>query len=85
MVFGRLERWMESHDDHQMLFLQSMNWQDGYHHGQIKLALGCEAFGGARTVGLAVDTLSKPVLFRVSAPMGYLCEKNHDYSEIVKK
>jgi uncharacterized damage-inducible protein DinB len=30
---------MAMHYDHPVLFLQHMIWHDGYHHGQIKLAL----------------------------------------------
>jgi uncharacterized damage-inducible protein DinB len=30
---------MDLHYDHPMLFLQHMIWHEGYHHGQIKLAL----------------------------------------------
>jgi len=30
---------MAMHYDHPLLFLQHMIWHDGYHHGQIKLAL----------------------------------------------
>jgi uncharacterized damage-inducible protein DinB len=38
---GRLEsgREMNLHYDHPILFLQHMIWHEGYHHGQIKLAL----------------------------------------------
>ena len=38
---GRLEagREMDLHYDHPILFLQHMLWHEGYHHGQIKLAL----------------------------------------------
>jgi uncharacterized damage-inducible protein DinB len=38
---GRLEagREMDLHYDHPILFLQHMIWHEGYHHGQIKLAL----------------------------------------------
>jgi uncharacterized damage-inducible protein DinB len=38
---GRLEsdRGMDRHYDHPVLFLQHMIWHEGYHHGQIKLAL----------------------------------------------
>ena len=32
-------RAMAIHYDHPLLFLQHMIWHDGYHHGQIKLAL----------------------------------------------
>lgn len=40
-VKGRLEagRPMDLHYDHPILFLQHMIWHEGYHHGQIKLAL----------------------------------------------
>jgi uncharacterized damage-inducible protein DinB len=30
---------MNQHYDHPILFLQHMIWHEGYHHGQIKLAL----------------------------------------------
>ncbi len=30
---------LEQHYDHPLLFLQHMIWHEGYHHGQIKLAL----------------------------------------------
>jgi uncharacterized damage-inducible protein DinB len=38
---GRLEtgKAMDVHYDHPILFLQHMLWHEGYHHGQIKLAL----------------------------------------------
>ena len=32
-------RHMDLHYDHPILFLQHMLWHEGYHHGQIKLAL----------------------------------------------
>ncbi len=40
-VKGRLEggRAMDLHYDHPILLLQHMIWHEGYHHGQIKLAL----------------------------------------------
>ena len=40
-VRGRLQsnRDMDLHYDHPILFLQHMIWHEGYHHGQIKLAL----------------------------------------------
>ncbi len=40
-VKGRVEtgREMNLHYDHPILFLQHMLWHEGYHHGQIKLAL----------------------------------------------
>ena len=40
-VMGRIEsgRDMNLHYDHPILFIQHMLWHEGYHHGQIKLAL----------------------------------------------
>lgn len=40
-VKGRVEsgREMDIHYDHPLLLLQHMIWHEGYHHGQIKLAL----------------------------------------------
>jgi uncharacterized damage-inducible protein DinB len=40
-VEGRLKsaRQMDRHYDHPILMLQHLIWHDGYHHGQIKLAL----------------------------------------------
>jgi uncharacterized damage-inducible protein DinB len=40
-VKGRVEagRPMDLHYDHPILLLQHMLWHEGYHHGQIKLAL----------------------------------------------
>jgi uncharacterized damage-inducible protein DinB len=40
-VKNRLEagREMNLHYDHPILLLQHMIWHEGYHHGQIKLAL----------------------------------------------
>jgi uncharacterized damage-inducible protein DinB len=40
-VKGRFEssKEMDLHYDHPILFLQHMIWHEGYHHGQIKLAL----------------------------------------------
>jgi uncharacterized damage-inducible protein DinB len=40
-VSGRLQtrRDMDTHYDHPILLLQHMLWHEGYHHGQIKLAL----------------------------------------------
>jgi uncharacterized damage-inducible protein DinB len=40
-VRGRVEsgRQMDLHYDHPIFFLQHMIWHEGYHHGQIKLAL----------------------------------------------
>jgi uncharacterized damage-inducible protein DinB len=48
-VEGRLEagRGMDQHYDHPILMLQHMIWHEGYHHGQIKLAL--------KAVGCAFD------------------------------
>lgn len=41
VVQGRLQTGgeMKVHYDHPLLFLQHMIWHEGYHHGQIKLAL----------------------------------------------
>jgi uncharacterized damage-inducible protein DinB len=40
-VKGRMQagRALDMHYDHPILFLQHMIWHEGYHHGQIKLAL----------------------------------------------
>jgi len=40
-VKGRIDtgRPMDLHYDHPLLFLEHMIWHEGYHHGQIKLAL----------------------------------------------
>ncbi|HEY8105849.1 MAG TPA: DinB family protein [Gemmatimonadales bacterium] len=40
-IQGRVEagRDMDLHYDHPILLLQHMVWHEGYHHGQIKLAL----------------------------------------------
>jgi uncharacterized damage-inducible protein DinB len=40
-VKGRIEagRSMDLHYDHPLLLLQHMIWHEGYHHGQIKLAI----------------------------------------------
>lgn len=40
-VKGRMQaaRAMDLHYDHPILMLQHMIWHEGYHHGQIKLAL----------------------------------------------
>ena len=35
---------MQVHYDHPVLFLQHMVWHEGYHHGQIKLALKSAGF-----------------------------------------
>jgi uncharacterized damage-inducible protein DinB len=46
-VKGRIEtgRQMDLHYDHPVLFLQHMIWHEGYHHGQIKLALKAAGYG----------------------------------------
>ena len=36
---GRLETHRDMHYDHPILLLQHMFWHEGYHHGQMKLAL----------------------------------------------
>jgi hypothetical protein len=38
---------MDEHYDHPILLLQHMIWHEGYHHGQIKLAL--------KTAGMPFD------------------------------
>jgi uncharacterized damage-inducible protein DinB len=45
-VMNRVEtdREMGLHYDHPVLFLQHMIWHEGYHHGQIKLALKLAGF-----------------------------------------
>ena len=46
-VKGRIEigRQLDLHYDHPVLFLQRMIWHEGYHHGQIKLALKATGHG----------------------------------------
>ncbi len=59
-VRGRLQngRQMDSHYDHPILLLQHMLWHEGYHHGQIKLAL--------KLAGRAIaDTDAGPLTWRV--------------------
>jgi uncharacterized damage-inducible protein DinB len=59
-VKGRLEaaRDMDLHYDHPILFLEHMLWHEGYHHGQIKLAL--------KLAGLPVtNEQAGPVTWRV--------------------
>jgi uncharacterized damage-inducible protein DinB len=49
---------MDAHYDHPILFLQHMVWHEGYHHGQMKLAL--------KTAGRALDNKEVgPVTWRV--------------------
>jgi uncharacterized damage-inducible protein DinB len=52
-VRGRIEagRDMNLHYDHPILLLQHMVWHEGYHHGQMKLAL--KVSGRAMTDGVA--------------------------------
>ena len=57
---GRLEagRDMDVHYDHPIFLLQHMIWHEGYHHGQIKLAL--------KLTGLTIaDDKAGPVSWRV--------------------
>lgn len=68
-VKGRLEsgREMDLHYDHPVLLLQHLIWHEGYHHGQIKLAL--------KMAGLAIpDRVAGPgtwgVWMRKRAPRG---------------
>jgi uncharacterized damage-inducible protein DinB len=59
-VSGRVqsEREMDLHYDHPALLLQHMIWHEGYHHGQIKLAL--------KAAGLPLDNaVAGPVTWRV--------------------
>ena len=59
-VRGRLNagRGMDLHYDHPILLLQHMLWHEGYHHGQMKLAL--------KLAGLAVtDEIAGPVTWDV--------------------
>lgn len=51
-------RHLDRHYDHPILFLQHMIWHEGYHHGQIKLAL--------KLAGLPVsDRVAGPVTWGV--------------------
>ena len=43
-------RQLDRHDDHPVLFLQHFAWHEGYHHGQITLALSAASPG--RRAGL---------------------------------
>ena len=59
-VRSRVEsgREMNLHYDHPILFLQHMIWHEGYHHGQIKLAL--------KLAGLAIrNDEAGPITWRV--------------------
>jgi uncharacterized damage-inducible protein DinB len=59
-VAGRLEsgKPMDRHYDHPVVFLQHMIWHEGYHHGQIKLAL--------KIAGIPIaDEAAGPVTWRV--------------------
>jgi uncharacterized damage-inducible protein DinB len=59
-VKGRIEagRKMELHYDHPILLLQHMIWHEGYHHGQIKLAL--------KLAGIPImNKVAGPVTWRV--------------------
>lgn len=59
-VKSRIEsdRAMDLHYDHPILLLQHMLWHEGYHHGQIKLAL--------KIAGLAIpNDVAGPVTWRV--------------------
>ena len=49
---------MRLHYDHPMLFLQHMIWHEGYHHGQIKLAL-------KRAGHPITDEVAGPITWRV--------------------
>jgi uncharacterized damage-inducible protein DinB len=59
-VRGRLEsgRAMDLHYDHPILLLQHMIWHEGYHHGQVKLAL--------KLAGIAIpDRVAGPLTWGV--------------------
>ena len=59
-VRSRLEagRDMDMHYDHPIILLQHMLWHEGYHHGQIKLAL--------KLAGLAIpNEVAGPLTWRV--------------------
>jgi uncharacterized damage-inducible protein DinB len=59
-VKSRVEtrREMDVHYDHPILFLQHMIWHEGYHHGQIRLAL--------KLTGQAITTeQAGPISWRV--------------------
>jgi uncharacterized damage-inducible protein DinB len=59
-VRSRVEtgRGMDLHNDHPILLLQHMLWHEGYHHGQMKLAL--------KLAGLAMtDEVAGPVTWGV--------------------
>jgi uncharacterized damage-inducible protein DinB len=67
-VKGRIEagRDMDLHYDHPILMLQHMIWHEGYHHGQIKLALKlagrpiADAEIGRATWGIWMDKSKRP-------------------------
>jgi uncharacterized damage-inducible protein DinB len=46
---------MKLHYDHPVLFLQHMVWHEGYHHGQIKLALKVAGHALGDDMRLTVD------------------------------
>lgn len=66
-VKSRVEtgRGMNLHYDHPILFLQHMIWHEGYHHGQIKLALKAmgrpisDEAADSVTWGIWIDRTSK--------------------------
>jgi uncharacterized damage-inducible protein DinB len=61
------ERALQVHYDHPILFLQHMLWHEGYHHGQIKLALKSAGFplsdeqAGPLTWNIWMDKNSTPL------------------------
>lgn len=67
-VKGRMEasRDMDLHYDHPLLLLQHMIWHEGYHHGQIKLALKMagqpltDEEAGPGTWGIWMDKSRRP-------------------------
>jgi uncharacterized damage-inducible protein DinB len=49
---------MKQHYDHPILFLQHMIWHEGYHHGQVKLALKLAGYP-------VTNKIAGPVTWRV--------------------
>ena len=60
VVKNRIEigRAMKLHYDHPILFVQHMIWHEGYHHGQIKLALKLAGYP-------VTDEVAGPITWRV--------------------
>jgi hypothetical protein len=66
---------MQLHYDHPLLFLQHMIWHEGYHHGQIKLALKVAGLPvddkqiGPRTWGVWMNCLKRSSHHRLSSSL----------------